>query len=81
MEVKIFWTEIAINQLDQIFDFYKYKAGVSVARKIVKQIVDRTIQLEKNIFIGTPEILLENQKMEYRYLYLQVFYLYAILLK
>lgn len=68
MEVKIFWTEFAINQLDQIFDFYKYKAGIGVARKIVKQIVDRTILLENNIFIGTQEPLLENRNKDYRYL-------------
>ena len=68
MEVRIFWTEFAINQLDQIFDFYKYKASIDVARKIVTQIVDRSMLLEKNLFMGSWEPLLENRKKEYRYL-------------
>ena len=69
MEVKkIFWTEFAINQLEQIFDYYKYKASIKVAKKISQQIVDRTINLETNPLIGTKELLLENRKSEYRYL-------------
>jgi plasmid stabilization system protein ParE len=69
MEVKrIFWTEFATNQLEQVFDYYKYKAGIKVAKKIVLQIVDRTILLETNPLIGTKEPLLENRKNEYRYL-------------
>lgn len=68
MEVKILWTELAINQLEQIFDFYKYNANTEVARKIVSQIVDKTILLEKNPFIGAKEPLLANRKKEYHYL-------------
>jgi len=69
MEVKrIFWTELAINQLEQIFDYYKYKANIKVAKKIAFQIVDRTILLETNPLIGPKEPLLENRKNEYRYL-------------
>ena len=69
MEVKkIFWTEFAINQLEQIFDYYKYKASIKVAKKIAQQIVDRTIHLETNPYIGPKEPLLENRKKEYRYL-------------
>jgi len=68
MEVKILWTEFAINQLEQVFDYYKYKANINVARKIVSQIADRTLLLEKNPLMGTKEPLLEDRKSEYRYL-------------
>ena len=68
MEVKIFWTDLAIDQLEQIFDFYKYKASIDVARKIIMQIIDRTILLEKNPLLGTREPLLTDRKKEYRYL-------------
>jgi plasmid stabilization system protein ParE len=69
MEVKkILWTEFAINQLEQVFDYYKYKASIKVAKKIAQQIVDITIHLETNPLIGPKEPLLENRKNEYRYL-------------
>lgn len=68
MEVRIFWTEFATNQLEQIFDYYKYKASLDVAKKIVSNIVDRTILLEKNPLMGTKEPLLEKRQNDYRYL-------------
>ncbi len=46
MEVKIYWTEFAINQLEQIFDYYKYKANLKVARTITSNLVNKTILLE-----------------------------------
>ena len=68
MEIKIFWTEFATNQLEQIFDYYKYKASLDVANKIVSNIVDRTILLEKNPLMGTKEPLLAKRQNDYRYL-------------
>jgi plasmid stabilization system protein ParE len=68
MEVKIFWTEFATNQLEQIYDFYKFTASLNVAKKIVSKIVDRTILLEKNPLMGTKEPLLEKREKDYRYL-------------
>ena len=68
MEVKVFWTEFAINQLDQIFDYYKYTASLKVSKKIISGIIERTVMLEKNPFIGTKEPLLENRKKGYRFI-------------
>ena len=68
MELKVFWTETALNQLRDIFDYYKVKANQRVARNIVKKIVNRTIQLERNPKSGSREPLLESRKFEYRYL-------------
>ncbi len=68
MEVKIFWTDTARFQLEDVFNYFKDKASIKVARKLVKQIIDRTIQLEINPKSGTKEPLLSDRKFEYRYL-------------
>ena len=39
MELEIFWTEFAEEKLEGIFDYYKSKANVKTARKIVSKIV------------------------------------------
>ena len=43
MELKIFWSQLAEDQLIDIFQYYKFKAGVKIAKKIVNDIVDKTI--------------------------------------
>jgi plasmid stabilization system protein ParE len=68
MELRVFWTDTARFQLEDIFNYYKDKASIRVARKLVKQLIDRTIQLEKNPDSGSKEPLLSNRKFEYRYL-------------
>lgn len=68
MELRVFWTDSARFRLEEIFDYYKNKASINVARKLVKQILDRTIQLEKNPESGPVEPLLSHRKYEYRYL-------------
>jgi toxin ParE1/3/4 len=68
MELRVFWTQTARLQLEDIFDFYNNRAGLSTAKKIVKQIVGRTIQLEDNPLSGPKEPLLSERKFEYRYL-------------
>lgn len=68
MELRVFWTDTARFQLEDIFNYYKDEASIRIARKLVKQIIDRTIQLEKNPNSGTKEPLLSERKFEYRYL-------------
>jgi plasmid stabilization system protein ParE len=68
MELRVFWTDTARFQLEDIFNYYKDKASLKVARKLVKQIIDRTIQLEKNPNSGPKEPLLSDKKFPYRYL-------------
>jgi plasmid stabilization system protein ParE len=67
MELKVFWTEIAVEQLENIFDYYKYKASIKVSQRIVNKIIERTIQLKKQPLSGQIEELLVNRKNEYRY--------------
>ncbi|MEI6696001.1 MAG: type II toxin-antitoxin system RelE/ParE family toxin [Bacteroidota bacterium] len=68
MEIKVLWSDLALNQLEEIFDYFKFKANIKVAKKIVSKIVDRTIQLENNPQIGTNEPLLKNRDKNYRFL-------------
>ncbi len=68
MELRVFWTDTARSQLEEIFDYYKNKASIKIARKLVKKIIDRTIQLEKNPNSGPKEPLLFRRKFEFRYL-------------
>ena len=68
MELRVFWTDTARFQLEDIFNYYKDKASISIAKKLVKQIIDRTIQLEKKPNSGPKEPLLSERKFEYRYL-------------
>ena len=68
MELAVFWTDTAIEQLEDIFDYYKYKANIGIARSLVMKIIDRTIQLETQPKSGQIEELLEERKNEYRYI-------------
>jgi toxin ParE1/3/4 len=68
MELRVFWTDTALNQLKDIYYYYKVKASQKVAKDIVNKLVNRTIQLEKNPRCGQKEPLLAHRKFEFRYL-------------
>ena len=67
MEIKVFWTETALNNLEDIFEYYKYKASVRVARRLVKGLVKSTLKLQESPQIGRKEELLSDRKFEYRF--------------
>ncbi|MBI9068310.1 MAG: type II toxin-antitoxin system RelE/ParE family toxin [Salinivirgaceae bacterium] len=68
MDLRVFWTDTARYQLEDIFNYYKLKASIRTAKKIVEKIIDKTLTLEKNQNIGQKEELLFERKNEYRYL-------------
>lgn len=68
MSLTVYWTRFAENIIDDIYEYYELKAGNSVALKLVIGIIDRTMGLEKNPYVGPKEILLEKRKQEFRYL-------------
>ena len=68
MELRVFWTDTARFHLEDIYNYYKLKASVKVAKKLVKGLIDCTIQLENNPKSGAKEPLLSHRKNEYRYL-------------
>lgn len=68
MEVKVLWTDSSLAQLQEIFDYYNLMASTSVASKIVKRIVKKSLLLESNPLIGVKEPLLTNRTFEYRFM-------------
>jgi len=68
MEMIVLWTDSAIEDIQQIHDYYIIIAGDKVANKITNSIVDKVILLEKNPRIGQLEDLLKHKKEEIRYL-------------
>ena len=70
MEVvyKILWTDFAINQLKDIFDYHLIKASPNVAQRLVQKIIDATLILENNPISGRKEDLLADRPSEFRFL-------------
>ncbi len=68
MDLVVYWTSFAENKLDDIYNFYEVNASISVAQKLVNGILDKTIKLSKNPYIGQKEILLAKRKQKFRYL-------------
>ena len=68
MALTVYWTQFAENKLEDIFSYYENKAGLRVAKKLVFEIVDKTIGLEKNLSIGQKEPLLADRSENFRYL-------------
>ncbi len=68
MVLKVFWTNSAKIQLKNIYLYYKSNATDLVAKKLIKKIIDRTIQLETNPKSGRREPLLSKRNFEYRFL-------------
>ena len=68
MALTVYWTQFAENKLEDIFSYYESKAGLRVANKLVFEIVDKTIGLEKNPLIGQKEPLLATRPEDFRYL-------------
>jgi len=64
---KILWTDFAINQLKDIFDYHLVKASAIVAQRLVQKIIDATIILENNPKSGRKEELLLNRPQEFRF--------------
>jgi len=68
MELKIYWTDFAKNELQSIFDFYKLRASINIARKLVIGISEAVLNLSNQPNIGQKEELLANRPEEFRYL-------------
>lgn len=66
--MNLIWTEFAIENLKDIFDYYSKNASRKVAHKIRKQILDSTKRLNSNPELGQLEFHLEKLKENHRYL-------------
>lgn len=68
VRIKIVWTEFAIINLKDIFDYYSTKANKKVAHKIRKQILKSSKQLINNPNSGPIEPNLPILNKNHRYL-------------
>jgi len=68
MALKIFWTDSARFQLEEIFNYHREIAGLRIAQKLKNQLYNRTSQLVKFPESGPLEPLLSSRKLDYRYL-------------
>ncbi len=68
MELVVYWTRFAEDKLDDIYDYYESKVERRIARKLISGIIDKTIGLDKNPYIGQKEELLSDRPQNFRYL-------------
>lgn len=68
MELEVVWTDFAETKLIEVFNYYKANVSLKVATQITKEIVQASLELEKQPFIGAKEPLLASRIREYRYL-------------
>lgn len=68
MNLDVYWTVFAENKLDDIFIYYETVTSTSVAKSLVTGIIDETIGLGKNPYIGQKELILDKYTQEFRYL-------------
>jgi plasmid stabilization system protein ParE len=68
MELAVYWTQFAEDKLTDIYEYYKFNAGIRVAQNLINGIIDESLKLGKNPFIGQKEDLLCDRLQEYRYL-------------
>jgi plasmid stabilization system protein ParE len=43
MGLTVYWTHFAENKLDDIYKYYKEKAGVRIAKKLINDLVNKTL--------------------------------------
>lgn len=64
----VFWTQFSKEKLAEIFEYYKSKAGIEVAQKLVNAIIAHTEGLELSPKMGQIEELLSDRPNKFRYL-------------
>ncbi|TPG42111.1 type II toxin-antitoxin system RelE/ParE family toxin [Flavobacterium pectinovorum] len=68
MGLTVYWTQLTQDKLEDIFEYYKFKAGIKVAQTLVNGIIDSSLSLEINAYSGQKEVLLSTRAEDFRYL-------------
>ncbi|MBU0487926.1 MAG: type II toxin-antitoxin system RelE/ParE family toxin [Bacteroidetes bacterium] len=68
MEIRIIWSELSVNQIQGIFEYYSKEAGSRIAKRIVNKIIERVAVLKHNPQAGQKEELLVDYPEDFRYL-------------
>jgi len=66
--LKIIWSEFAESQLKEIYEYYEREASPKVAKKLIRDIINEPKKLTKAPYIDQEEELLQQRKIQYRYL-------------
>lgn len=67
MGLTVYWTRLAEDKINDIFEYYKFKGGIAVAQNLVNGIIDVSLSLEFNAYGGQKEELLSNKNEDFRY--------------
>lgn len=65
---KIIWSKLSEQQIDEIYEFYKVRVSIQLAKKIVRKILLAPDILIKNPNMGAKEVMLSNRQIGYRYI-------------
>ena len=68
MAFEIIWSDFAETQIDDIYEYHKKKASISIAKKLVKGIINEPKKLINSPYLGQEEELLKERSLPYRYL-------------
>lgn len=68
MDLKIYWTDFSKSELHKIFDYYKQRVGLRIAKRLVIGITKEVDKLQSQPNIGQISKFLTNRKQEFRYL-------------
>ena len=52
MVLTVFWSKFAEDRLEDIANYYKIKVSPTIAQKLINGLIDKSIELEKNPYIG-----------------------------
>ena len=66
--MKILWSERALRDLDEIFEFYQLIGSFEVAQKVVGRLIDKADILVNYPEMGNVEVFENAQPFEYRFL-------------
>jgi toxin ParE1/3/4 len=66
--VEVFWTKFALSSLSDIYTYYKNNLSITIADKLLDNIISASAQLETFPNSGTKEDLLDDFNDEYRYI-------------
>lgn len=68
MELTLFWTEFAKEELEKIYQYYKKRTSKGIAKKLITAIYNETLDLPMQPKKGQIEELLVDRPQEFRYL-------------
>lgn len=66
--MKVIWTKEALQETKTIYNYYKFRASIKVAKSIRDKIFSSTKNLNKQARKGQAEELLTHKNGEFRYL-------------